>query len=248
MKYLSIAWHFLCSIPLYGSKKSTSPEEIAKAMALFPLIGLIFGIILYISHLALSAVFSPAICNILVLFMLALLSGAIHIDGLADSIDGFYGGKNKKEILKIMKDERVGAMALTGVLFNFLIKTASINGISSEEMMAGLILMPAIGRWSMVATAFFSNYAREGEGLGKPFTDMTTPAIFTIATSITLAAALSLLGFKGLITFLLTGIATLLIIVFSKKKIGGVTGDIIGASGEITETIFLLSLASQFQL
>jgi len=211
-------------------------------MRYYPLIGAILGGTIAGVHWLLSQRLAPMAATTVVVVVLIVLTGALHMDGLADMCDGFYKGRNKSEVLAIMKDSHSGAMALVGVFCVLALKLAFLWSLPQTVLPKALTLMPVAGRWSMVLLASLSPYARPEGGTAKGYVDYAGRKEVVIAALLT--AFLAGLIFKGIGLVGLAG-TTLFVFLFWRyvmAKIQGVTGDVLGAGGEISECIYLLSV------
>jgi adenosylcobinamide-GDP ribazoletransferase len=176
----------------------------------------------------------------LVLIFWIWLSGGLHLDGFADSVDGFLGGHNKEEILKIMKDSSTGAKGVVALVSLLLLKFVLLVEMPLFLKDAALFFTPTIGRWSMVIAAFLGKPARLKNSMGKLFIDYVSwrEVIFASLTMAVIGILLFRLYFLPLV---MVGIGlVLLILKYSQKRIGGISGDILGAINEIVEVFGLL--------
>lgn len=240
MKSLLIALQFLTIIPL---RPSGRPEEkdIAHSMSFFPLVGMIIGGFLILINLITSRYLSPFIASALILIGWVGFTGALHLDGFTDTVDGLCGGKNKEQVLRIMKDSFIGAKGAIALILLLLLKFALLVGLTNDHKNYALLFAPVAGRWSMVMGIYLSSYARE-EGLAKAFFSHKTGREIFWATLITFCLGLILFRIEF---FYIIGIAlavNLLLISYLKRRIGGLTGDTLGALNEIIEVITLFSL------
>ena len=235
------AFQFLTSIPLPG-RREVSPEELGRATAYFPVVGLIIGLILAGLNWLLSLILPPAVVNALLIAVLAVITGALHLDGFVDTCDGIAGHKTVEDRWRVMHDSRAGAFGIVGVVLLLLVKYVSLNSIPETVMMATLIFMPVVSRWAMVYALFVYSYARPS-GLGTTFKQATRWPQFTAATIITFAVAVALFPFfsiTGLLLIFGIWIITALFSVYLKRKFSGLTGDTYGAINEIAEVIVLV--------
>lgn len=240
LKSLFIALQFLTIIPLRPSAR-LEERDIAHSMSFFPLVGMMIGGFLIIINLITSRYLSPFIANTLLLIGWVGISGAFHLDGFADTVDGLCGGKNKEEILSIMKDSFIGAKGAIALILLLLLKFALLLGLTNGYKNYALLFAPVAGRWSMVAGIYLSSYARK-EGLAKAFFSHKTGREIFWASLITFCPGLILFRIEF---FYIIGIALTinwLLIIYFKKRIGGLTGDNLGALNEIIEVITLFSL------
>ena len=240
MKSLFIALQFLTIIPL---RPSVRPEErdIAHSMSFFPLLGMIIGGFLILINLITSRYLSPFIASALILIGWVGITGALHLDGFTDTVDGLCGGKNKEQILRIMEDSFIGAKGAIALILLLLLKFALLVGLTNDYKNYALLFAPVAGRWSMVMGIYLSSYARE-EGLAKAFFSHKTGREIFWASLITFCLGLILFRIEF---FYIIGIAlavNLLLITYLKRRIGGLTGDTLGALNEIIEVITLFSL------
>lgn len=243
MKYgweqFRIAMGFLTILPFDRSLQAT-PERLGRSMALFPASGVLLGLILVILNSLLDAFIPRAVLDCLLLLILIVITGALHLDGIADLLDGLAGGKNRDGILLIMKDSRVGAMGVVGLVMLLLLKYLCLFNLPLELKSAGLIFMPAAGRWVQVVLAVSCRYLRGPEGTGAVFLEHASERELLIASGSLIAVALVLFGLQGIFLIFLLGIAAMLLIKYFEMRLGGVTGDVLGASSELIEVFALL--------
>lgn len=229
---------FLTILPVTAPE--TDREELARSMAFFPLVGLGIGLILAGSHLLLQSYFPSTVAALLILLLLIFVTGALHLDGVADSADGMYGHRDRADRLRIMKDSRIGAMGVVALLVLFSLKIVSFTAIPVEVQWQVLIVLPVIGRWMMVALAVLAPYARQEGGTGQSFVEAVGRRELLIAT-LTLAAVLFYFyGLLGLTLLAALHLAVIGIEHYFNRRLGGVTGDILGAACEWSEALFLL--------
>ncbi len=239
MRRFLIALRFLTIFPL-GKVEKVTAEEMASSMGYFPLVGLGLGIILVLGNYILSPLFPRSVVDVILLALLVVSTGALHLDGFADTLDGLAGGRTREEILAIMRDSRTGAVGVIGLIFLLLLKFFSLNSISLTLKVPALLLMPVIARWSLVLMSLFSRYSREGSGVGRCFPDFVGREQLWGATIFTLLASVIFLGWRGITIFILVALLTFLYTLYFNRKLRGVTGDIFGATNEINEVALLL--------
>ncbi|MFH1848293.1 MAG: adenosylcobinamide-GDP ribazoletransferase [Candidatus Omnitrophota bacterium] len=238
-KFLTAA-AFLTKIPI-PKKAQINNAPLSDSTAFFPVVGLLLGIILVLAACLLEGLLPVRITNLILVLLLTLLTGALHIDGLADAADGFYaGGSDKNRILEIMKDPKIGTMGVLAIAALLLLKFELLNSVSASLRNAALILMCVSSRWSQVMVSYFSKYARAEGGTGKPFVGMVRKKQFIAATIFFALVSLAVWNVKGFLILIATPAASYCMIRYSHRRIGGVTGDVIGAISEINEVILLL--------
>jgi adenosylcobinamide-GDP ribazoletransferase len=239
MDGLRRAMGFLTVYPLRASDTWT-PEALGNSMVYYPLVGLFIGLALWILHLLLIALFPIPVASVLLLAGLAVITGGLHLDGLADTIDGLSGGYNREETLHIFKDPHVGTMAVAGVVLMLLAKYASLNVLPLDAMLSCLVLMATLSRFSMVQLACFSPYARASGGLGEPFVRGIRQEHFLTAVLFTVGVALLFGGMRGFMIWLLVSLATLGYQTYFRRRLHGITGDVLGATNEVNEALVLI--------
>ncbi|PIQ98812.1 MAG: adenosylcobinamide-GDP ribazoletransferase [Nitrospinae bacterium CG11_big_fil_rev_8_21_14_0_20_45_15] len=234
MNFLS-ALGFLTLIPVPIRSFSKDGSQIAW----FPFVGLLIGGMLFAIDALGAAYLTPSLRAVFDIVFLTLISGGLHLDGLADSADGMFSHRDREQTLLIMKDPRIGVMGVLTLCLCFLLKYAGLLAICGEHGMGWLILAPALGR-TMLTTglvvmrhpqsdAALSNWLYQ-KGKYQYLAGGVIP--FTLAFYIGLAEGLAVL-----FLFFITGYC---ILRWFENKIGGVTGDGLGALGEIIETLTLV--------
>jgi len=236
-KFLA-ALQFLTIIPIPRGIR-IEKQDSAGSLIFFPLVGLFMGGALLLMEISLSKFVSPLILNLLLLLVWVGITGALHLDGLADTVDGFSGGRNKEEILKIMTDSCIGAKGAAALILFLGAKFLFLCQLPFTFRNYALLFTPALGRWAMVLAMTFSSYAKK-EGLGRIFVEGNDKKEALI-TSL-LMILLGLLLFKSFFIYLLFGILliTFLLLTIFKRRIRGITGDNLGAINEIIEVVALL--------
>lgn len=227
---------FISAIPL-GQPRPFDPKGI---IVHFPLAGLAIGLILALFDLFASTIWPPFVAGVLDVVLLAAVTGAFHLDGLADTADGLYGHREREKALAIMKDSRVGAMGLVAVACVLLVKAAAVGSIINGRFLA-LMIVPAYARSAMMAGIHFLPYARGKEGTGSAFFE--TPLSAVDFRYVAAPVILSLfLGWRGLLLNLFFAAATTTMICLYRKKLSGITGDLLGAMTEIMEALLFLTV------
>ena len=239
MKKILVALQFLTIIKL-SRNLDMMEESLGHSMSYFPVVGLFIGLILVSARWMLFFVLPSSVVDILVIAVLVVLTGALHLDGFADTVDGLAGRGDREKTLAIMRDSRIGAFAVVGIALLLLLKTTALTSLPLLMKDKALLLMPVLGRWATVPLAAFFPYARGGPGTALAFTRFAGIRELSIASVIALAVAVGLLQFKGLIIFMAVMMVSLLFGFFFKARIGGVTGDIMGAACEVSEVVVLL--------
>ncbi|SDY24456.1 adenosylcobinamide-GDP ribazoletransferase [Tindallia californiensis] len=235
MKHIMQAITFLTTLPFTDHTEWKDSDY--KNMAFFPLAGMAIGGLLCLTDWLLYPYLSTSVLAVILLSINFLLTGGIHIDGLADTADGYFSGKKKKDILEIMKDSRLGTHGVVCIILVCLMKFTLLVAIPASIRLWTIFLMPIFGRLSLVLGAYRSTYARES-GLGHFYIGRITVKEVAIAMVI----SLSMVCFLPIAGSFLAPLwmITILFKRLLEKKIGGMTGDTLGALLELTETLFLL--------
>ena len=235
---LLAALQFLTILPV---KRNFTSEQIGRSTVWFPVIGLVIGGILLGLHYVLILLLPSGVVNGLLLAVLVILSGGLHLDGLADTIDGLAGHRTPERRLEIMRDSRIGAIGAAGLFLFLIIEYIALNNIPDKYLPFTLLLAPTVSRWTMVYAIFAFPYARP-EGLGKAFKQAVGRSEFLIATFLTLLLAVILFPTAGPVIAAGTWIIISLAALYIKGQIGGLTGDTYGAINEIALIAVLLAV------
>ena len=238
IKNILIAIRFLTILPLPG-KEAASPKEFGESMAYFPLVGMFIGIVLVCAYLILVKLVSPLVTAVLVIGFWAYFTGALHLEGFVDAADGFSASPDREKILNVMKDHHCGAKGVIALVFLIILKIVLFNDVPVSMQISSLLLAPAIGRWVMVCAASLCSYARKTEGLGKAFVENSGKRELLVASIILITAGTILLRINFLVLMIPVIIFTIFFFVNIRKKINGVTGDVLGAMNELAEVVCL---------
>ena len=227
------ALSFLTILP---GPNHTPPES---RMAIhFPLVGLLIGGLLVGVDWVGAMIFPVFLRCIVDVLFLAAVTGALHLDGLADSADGLFSHRPRNRVLEIMKDPRVGVMGVLVVLFCVLLKTGGIRGMGEPPIWLWLVIAPALARASQVIGLVFMKDARQGEGIGSALYQKGNYRILLICL-VPLSLPF-LFNFRtGILALLVFTASTAMLLIYFHSRIGGMTGDTFGAMTEIVETLLL---------
>lgn len=240
MKSFLIALQFLTIILV--RLKHVDEKKIADSTAYFPLVGLLLGLILTGADRFLSFLgFEQFFISVILVVLLIILTGGIHLDGLADTADAFLSMKNKEETLRIMRDSRIGVMGVLSLISVILLKIAFLSCLGAQLKISMLLLMCILSRWAMVFSMFLFPYARV-EGKAKDFIRGTDLKLFIFSSVITLFCVVKLCGIQGLALSLIIAAIVYVTGRLITNKIGGITGDTLGATNELVETGVLFGI------
>lgn len=232
MKPFLIALQFLTIFPI-KIKTEIKPEDFGKSLLFFPLVGLIIGLVMFYAAFAFNLL--PALMQGSLLILLEIiLTGGLHIDGFADTCDGFYGFRSREKALEIMRDSHSGVMAIIGVACLLLLKFSLFVSMPITVLCKTLIAMCVFSRWAQVLACYKTAYPRQ-DGKAKPFIEHVRFKDVFSAGVFVFILFISLLRLKGIIIFVLAFALILAFKQYVQKRIGGMTGDTIGATNEIAE-------------
>ncbi|MCU4367099.1 adenosylcobinamide-GDP ribazoletransferase [Acinetobacter courvalinii] len=233
-----IALQFLTVLPI-ELKTMPSAKQNGQAMLFYPLVGLLLGVILFASAMLLAML--PIILSAaLILVLWIWLTGGLHLDGLADTADAWVGGFGDPErTLNIMKDPACGPIGVLSLVVVCLLKFVGLYVLLEQHMAAFLIVLPILGRSVPVFLFLTTPYVRT-QGLGRSMTDFMPKKRLWMVFVITIAL-LCMFKWLGLIALLVFLVMLFYIRSLFIKRIGGITGDTVGAAIELAETGVLLS-------
>jgi cobalamin 5'-phosphate synthase/cobalamin synthase len=247
MKRFFAAISFLTRLPV-PQKFVFEAADVGRSTVFFPLVGALIGLIqtsalLVFVNAASGSVLKAILLAVLLVVINVFVTGALHLDGLADMADGFGGGREKERTLEIMRDSLIGSYGAVSLILLLILKVGAVAALIENEMAwQFLILAPALGRWASVPLGKFMPYARKSGGLGNAVTDYVGWRELVGATIITAILLFALIDWQtGLKLWLVVTVLTIFNARLCFKKIGGVTGDTLGANTEICETAVLLA-------
>lgn len=240
MRHLLLAIQFLTILPI-PSPKRCEADDLGRATAWFPLVGLLLGGLLWLADLALTPLFPRHLTDALLVTLLAVLTGGLHLDGLADVCDGLAARGDKQRFLAAMKDSHVGALGAVGLMLGLLLKYAALLAVPIYLKRPALLLVPVLARFAQVALLAGSRAAR-ADGLGNAILSGLGPAQLLLATAATLPLAWLTLKLAGLTAWLLVTLWALVVRWYFSRRLGGVTGDIAGFTSETAEIVALVAI------
>ena len=230
------AIQFITILP-WGRAERFDPQRM---IPYFPIVGIVLGVLVALFDYVAASFWGKTVASLLDVIFLALLTGAFHIDGLGDAADGLLGQRPKEKILAIMKDSRLGTMGLVAIVAGLSIKWAGIAGLDADRTLL-LIIVPAFARASMLFGMRYLPYGRPEGGTGVDFfNDELKPSSFWgLAVPVLLSF---ILGWQAIWLIICFAAITAGLILYYKRRLGCITGDMLGAMTEITEAgLFLLA-------
>ena len=239
LKQIGSVFSFLTIIPTSNSDLNS----IAKNMFLFPIVGIVIGLVIGSLGYGLSLYLEPLVVSLVVVASLAVITGIHHTDGLADFADGLMTKGTKEKKRKAMKDLSVGSAGIFSIVLyaiGMIIALSFSNGIDLFKI---ILLSEIMAKFSMVFMAGLGNSASIGSN--SPFIDsMKNKKRLLIAGIITIIPLIVIGEMNGLIVFASGIVVTMFLVGLSTKSFGGITGDVMGASNELTRLSSLLVFVS----
>jgi adenosylcobinamide-GDP ribazoletransferase len=234
MRNLISALQFISILPL-GKAQSFDPP---KMVPYFPLVGIVLGLLVALFDAVVMRLFKAPVAALLDVVLLAVLTGAFHLDGLGDTADGLLGVRSRDRALEIMKDSRIGTMGLVAIVFALALKWGGIAGLDFHRRLL-LIMIPGYARAGILFGMRYLPYGRP-QGTGKPF--FSAKLSLKHFWGLALPVGLSLMIGRQAVWMNLAFATIIVAILFLyKKRLGCITGDMLGAITELTEAGLFLA-------
>ncbi|MEA3544090.1 MAG: adenosylcobinamide-GDP ribazoletransferase [Thermodesulfobacteriota bacterium] len=203
----------------------------------YPLVGLLIGLLMVVADFFLCWLLPMPVASVLLLLAMIAISGALHLDGLADSADAFFSSRGRERMLEIMKDSSAGPMGVTALVFVLLLKLMLLLALPSAWRWQIILLMPVAGRCVLPVISSWLPYARSN-GTAAFTRSQFRGMRLLIALSVLLIPSFVLLGWlAGSFITVVVCICGWLLSRYSQRKIGGFTGDTLGATCELVELL-----------
>lgn len=237
---LWIALQFLSSLPI-RLPGMPEPEQLGRSLLFYPLVGLLFGVILWLLNLGLSG--APLLLHAaLLLTVWVLLSGALHLDGLADSADAWLGGFGDRErTLTIMKDPRSGPIAVVTLVLVLLLKFCALLALIEQGHALMLLIVPLLGRAALLGLFLTTPYVRAG-GLGQALADHVPRRAGWWVLGASALACLLIAGVTAIVALVVAFVGFVWLRQVMMRRLGGTTGDTAGALLELLEMAVLVGV------
>jgi len=242
MRLYLIALQFLTIIPLPFDTRCRK-EDLGRSSACFPLVGLTIGGLLVGLNWLIDPWLNRSLTAALLITALAAITGGLHLDGLADVCDGLAARGSRERFLAVMKDSNVGAVGAVGLVLGLVLKWQALLAVPAGITWQALLLFPTLGRCAQVLAMAGAQHARQN-GLGAAFIQGMAARHLLVALFTTIAACLLLLPVKGMIALTAVFAVTLVIKGYFRNRLGGLTGDIIGCTCELSEILALIVLSA----
>ncbi len=237
---------FLTHLPV-GSRAVFSAKDVARSAGWFPLVGALIGGFYVAALLVFRLIFPPLITSALIAAIGALLTGALHLDGLADTADGFGAGRTSEETLRIMRDHAIGSYGAVALVLAIILKIAAVSALVDR---AGawryFVLAPSLARWPLVALSAALPYARTADsGPSKgALAGLIGRRELVLSTAIALFIAALTVRWHAIVFCPVIVALTFLWGLWCMRRIHAITGDTLGAAAEISEIAVLMTAAA----
>ncbi|HSL52086.1 MAG TPA: adenosylcobinamide-GDP ribazoletransferase [Candidatus Deferrimicrobiaceae bacterium] len=242
MGSLILALRFLTVVPIPGPE-AEGPSALGRAAWWFPVVGLLLGGVLALAGRLADALWPPLVGAALLVAAWKVATGGIHLDGLADSLDGLAGRDAARRIV-IMRDSRTGVFGAAGLILLLLLAVAALAGLSASVRLRVLVLAPVIGRVTPLLAGAWLAPATPGQGLGAAFAAGLSRWAGIAHALAACGLAAWLLGVWGVAAAAAGWAVALLAAALIARRLGGVTGDVLGAVVELAELGTLLGAAA----
>jgi adenosylcobinamide-GDP ribazoletransferase len=214
--------------------------DVGQAAIFFPVIGLIMGFILVLGNFLLDPFASAGLSSVILISLLAIMTRGLHLDGVGDTFDGLGAGGDRDRMLTVMDDSHIGVFGLVAIVLILSLKIHALESLDVDRWRA-LLVATILGRWAMVLLAYRSKAAKDG--LGARLIDHLQTKHFLFATLITFLLVAAIWRGNGIAMMAWVAIFTTASKSYFHRRLGGVTGDTLGAIEELSETSVMVLLA-----
>lgn len=242
VKLFLSALGFLTRVPVPGWT-GFEADRLARSSRYFPLVGLVTGGVMALVWLGAGSFLAPLPAAFLAVGAGVMLTGALHEDGFADCCDGLGGGRSKARALEIMRDSRIGAYGAIGLIIMIGLKVALLASFSPVAGAIALLIAASCGRAAMVLMLAIGHYARPDGAASGAGGVSAAEAVFALLIAFAIGASGGAMGIAAVLAALITGWLWLL---WLDRKLGGYTGDGLGAACISGEIAVLICLAGSF--
>ena len=241
MTGLVVAARYLTIVPVPG-RAGSSADALGRSAPWFPVIGLGIGLVLVVVDRVTQVIFPLLLAGLITVTVWKLLTGGLHLDGLADCLDGL-GGRDAEHRLAIMGDSRIGAFGALGLILLLLLEIAAVTEMPVSVRARALLVVPTVARATPPLLARLFRPAKP-EGLGAAFGAGVGVLAAPIAILVALVVAIVALRGLGIVVLIIAVMSALVLTRFFARRVLGITGDVLGAAIEIAELAGLLTVSA----
>lgn len=242
IKAFILSFQFMTRIPI-NVQIDVDRNDFHKMVKYFPFVGGLVGAVACFIFYAVKNIFPREIAVTMAIASSYILTGAMHIDGFADTFDGLFSNRSRDRMLEIMRDSRLGTNGVLALVFLIILKILFLTSIKDNLIYSTLILMPVFGRFSIILAAYTSKSARGGEGLGGLIIGKISISEFLLGFAFVLIFGYFLIPYVLFLEVLaISSIFSYIIAKYISMRIGGMTGDTLGAVNEFAELIVIISV------
>lgn len=235
---LAAATGLLTRLPV-GRRAAAEPDALLRCAPLFPIVGAALGAAVGGAALASASVLPPLIAGAVAVAVELALTGALHVDGLADSADGL-AGRDPDRSLAIMRDHSLGAYGASALVLDLLVKAAALGALADSGAFLPAVAALALSRAAPLPLAAALPYARPGEGTGRLLAERMGALRAAAGVTIAIVLAFALVGAQTIALVACLGAVCAIVAVLAHRRLGGVTGDVMGAATELVATLALV--------
>ena len=231
---------FLTRIPV-GRWVALEGDDVARGAVAFPLVGAGIGALVGLLVVGLDARLTALVAAGIAVALEAVLTGAIHLDAVADSADGL-GAESRERALEIMREPTLGAFGVTTLLLDVVVKIAALAAVATgPDAVLAVAAAYALGRTAPLALGWALPYARDSGGSGAALAGSSGEVSRALGVGLGLGLAVAALGLRGIAVAAAASAAAAVVGLIARRRLGGVTGDVLGASTELATTVALVA-------
>ena len=236
LKRFLLTLGFMTRIPVNVNLGEVKDEDMHKGFLYYPVVGLIIGLVDVLVYFLVTLVLPDTFGIIFALLANFCVTGAFHLDGLSDTADGIYSARTRERMLEIMKDSRIGTNGAIAMCFDIMLKFVGLSYCDMKWLM--ILMMPVAGKMVQGAIVYKAVYPRKnGIGIYVGTVDKATVIGTVILGLLFMGVAFS---YWGIVMFAVLYLFAYLFRVYITGKIGGITGDVMGAGSELSEVLLIL--------
>ncbi|MEN9679904.1 MAG: hypothetical protein RLZ57_1033 [Actinomycetota bacterium] len=235
---IKVAFAFMTRIPI----KHKPEISLRRAARWFPVVGAFVGLASAITYFLTYEIFGKAIAAALAMIISILITGAFHFDGLGDVADALVGGWNPEDRMRILKDSRHGTYAVVAISMQLILQFALVSSMKPRVAIGALIVSHTLARLVPIYL-MLTKAAPNGEGMGATYAREVKIKDLAIANFLTLILIWPIIGITSFLYLILLIIPNVIFLIWVRRKIGGVVGDVLGAAAQISESFILLLFA-----